>query len=336
MPDQTNPTTPTVTSQDMDAYLKPSEAASDAVLDKPLTALAAEADAPPAPKAPVPTTPPTATEPAKPKHPSRLVEMARALRVPEAEITESATDDLWTQVMHLRDLEGSRPGTEPKPKQPAQQPDPTAEAELKLAWGEDADALIDPDVRGVIEKSLAPVLAELKRLKGLEAEFGGVKQHLQRRAAEEHENGIDRAFAALGDEYAPVFGKGARTAFTAESPEWQRRIAAVTMARGMKGDFAANLASVAKTLFGGTAASTTPVAPPTPPATRQRDPATGQFVPTPDPVAEEWAASHLSHPTNRISPPEPKGPNRAANAIANLVAAGRSVNGDVDLNSFPD
>jgi hypothetical protein len=330
MPDPAPPTT--VTSQDMDAYLKPSEAASDAVLDKPLTALAAEADAPAA-KAPVPTAPPTVTEPAKPKHPSRLVEMARALRVPEAEIAESATDDLWTQVLHLRDLEGSRPGTEAAKPKPAQQPDPAAEAELKLAWGDDADALIDPDVRGVIEKSLAPVLAELKRLKGLEAEFGGVKQHLQRRAAEEHENGIDRAFAALGDEYAPVFGKGARTAFAAESPEWQRRIAAVTMARGMKGDFATNLASVAKTLFGGTTA-----APTTPPAapTRQRDPATGQFVPAPDPVAEEWAASHLSHPTNRVSPPEPKGARRAANAIANLVAAGRSVNGDVDLDAFPD
>lgn len=345
MPDETATTvvTPTPTVPDhtaavttmdklIDQYLQRDDVEGDRDLDRPLSMLTsqptAEAKVPPAPKAPTPTPSPTVDI----KHPGKLLDVARKMGFDEAEIKATPTTDLWEAVFNYQKLAiNARP---PSPAHPVQTVVPAAPKELGLAWGDDADQYIDPSVRSVIEKAFTPLLDELRELRAIKGEFGSVKQFVQSQAVEQEGNAIDRAFTSLGAGYESIFGKGTRLDFAADSAEWQRRNAAVQLARGMKGDFARNLKAVAANLYGSFVSAETPAPAP---QGRPRGPDGKFLVAEPDAVEQAWEAAKLGRPTNRLTPAEPQGPGAAARAIADMMMAnGRPVNGSVQLSDFPE
>lgn len=317
------PSAGTTVQAQIDSYLKASDTVSDA-LDRPLSNLAAETTETPAP--PVPTAPvsPAATH----KHPSTLTKWATALGITDAEINEMSTPDLSSAVTAIRQLATfSQPAPDAKAPVP-----PTPAPELGLKWSAKADSIIDPEWREEFATAVAPLVAEIKRLQGLEAELGGVKNHLGQQEHRRTMRGIDGVFQKLGAGYEGVFGVGGVEDVAKDSPEWEARVATIRAAESMPGNFLKNLEAKAKSLYGRFAG----VIATTPAAGTPRDAKTGKF--TAEETAEEWAAATVGKPTNRLPAPEPKGERRAAKAIQQLAAQnGRVVNGTIDdLDGFPD
>lgn len=318
------PAAGTTVQAQIDSYLKASDTVGDA-LDRPLSSLAAETPETPAP--PVSTTPvsPAATH----KHPSTLTKWATALGITDAEINEMSTPDLSSAVTAIRQLATfSQPAPEPKAPVPS-----TPAPELGLKWSAKADSIIDPEWREEFATAVAPLVAEIKRLQGLEAELGGVKTHLGQQEHRRTMRGIDGVFQKLGAGYEGVFGTGGVEDVAKDSPEWEARVATIRAAESMPGNFLKNLEAKAKALYGRFATSDGEPAS----KIKARDPQTGRIAKAEE-TAEEWAAATVGKPTNRLPAPEPKGERRAAKAIQQLAAQnGRVVNGTIDdLDGFPD
>jgi hypothetical protein len=276
------------------------------------------------PAAPVTSEPPAPASPAppapapKPRHPRLLrqqaIDLGARLGVTPAQIDAASTEDLedWVEYQQAQRLHQTRAQPEPAA---AQQRD-----ELDLDLDE---SQYDPGLVNALKKFSGAAKKQRDENRQLHEKLTAFEQREAQRRASSTAEQFDAAFDALGDGYAPRFGKGDIGAVS--EAEAKRRLA-VLLTAGIDVNnpppprvLRQRLREAAETLYGAAEARAPEAPPPAAPApkpTPPKDPVNGRFVP---PTAEQWDAAALGRPSARNGAPEPHGVKRATRAVAALI-----------------
>lgn len=202
--------------------------------------------APPAAKQPEPEPEP---EPKKHRHTSRLVAVAAEYGLTQDDLDNNPSEVIWEEIHRLQQLEAAR-----KPAaqaQPEKKPEPEAEKdpdEEYLAELEEVDPKLAKIVRRALsQEHLKPINEKLARLDELE-------KAEQARQVRSMQSMVDNAFAALGEQFEPLVGKGSIEDITDPGQQgWRGAIfgrAKIDFATDTQARINAKIAAAAKALAG--------------------------------------------------------------------------------------
>lgn len=324
--------------------LSPEEAKKRDLLEEMDLVDPSEASSSPVRVAPVAVlpSPPQAT-PVKHQHSRRTLAMAADLGMPQAEIDSSTPEELDAAVYHANRafiLAREQHYRQAAPQQ--EQPKTALPKEEDLPWGEwDADGTgvprqgKDADIALGIVNVLKQQAKELKELK---AQLGHISQRDYVREVETTADKIDRYFDAQD---AAMFGKGPSRAMP-DTDEYSRRLAVATEAQRLAGgdkatrdQVLAKLDVARRKLYPGAPSQTVPpeeqelAERPVPP----KDPENGRFTKQ----QQRWLEAGLVKPTHRANAEEPKGVQRATNALrAKFEEAGINTGDDADKKALEE
>lgn len=280
----------------------------------------------------LPRAPEAPPEPAKPKHSPRLVRMAKDLGMAPEDIDALSADDLENEVYILqRELaavvasnrannyvkqpeDPLAPDTKPRPANKDEQP--------KDEFALDLPEFVDADLANVLKSAFG---AQAKRIAELENHVKHLYGAEIRRQHETRNQTIDRVFDEFAD--PATFGKGPGARMTADSPEFMRRRALLSVVQLMAkepGTLEDKMHKVRATLYPTQAKATATPAPEPEPA-----PTNGSRI-----TPEQWNEAALAQPTHREMR-EPKGERRAVKAVAAKMRDMGYGNGDEE-SSLPD
>lgn len=258
----------------------------------------------------------------KPKHSKRALQMAQDFGIPQAEIDAATPEELDSAVYHLNkqylahlsDLRRNQPN-QPAPQAPAAPPEDAIE------WGEHKD-----DVTGEVRKyadadihpSIVKVLKEQARqIRELKQHLGQINQRDEQREVESSAGAIDKFFNDLA---SPLFGQGSWQEM-ADTAEYDRRKAVVLKATELAGPNATRRQQLAKLK-----AAQERLYPEVKPARETEQPKAAPEKARDDlgrytPQQRRWIEAGVLKPTHRANGDEPKGLQRATNALREKMEA---------------
>lgn len=253
---------------------------------------------------PIPVEPQEQLAPAAPVHPSYLVNQALELGFDHDDISAMPTEALGRAVyrsFRAREQARSQNVVE-RVRSDAEVRSPAPEPEFNIDLGSDLDGY-DPN----IVKAIKTVGQQsLERVRKLENELGQERAKNKEREQKQAFQILDSAFARLGKEYEPIFGKGTGASL-GDKPEMKRRIAVLNAAGVRLDDI--NPHTIVEQIRD--AAEMLSIKPS--PATPATDPyaAVNGGAKKPRISPEEWNAASLARPTAQRGAAEPPGEKKA-------------------------
>lgn len=161
--------------------------------------------------------------PEKPKHPAWVLRKAKQSGLQEDEINSMSTDDLKDSLLVLAE---EKRVIQDRPRNDSGQfvkPEPVPEAPFSMKdLGIEPNEFMDESTTNILTKVLAPLHAEIKKLK---AEVGEVRQRETHRDANAAFDRMDQLFT----ENESVYGKGTRHKLGKNTPEKDRRDAVIKL-----------------------------------------------------------------------------------------------------------
>ncbi len=283
-------------------------------------------------------TPPPAPSPS---HPRYLIAQALDLGVPQADIDRASTDDLGAFVadQNRRILQSVREQQRSQAQEAARGQGATTsppsasipvggasatagatttEEEFSLGPNEQDFA---PEIVGALKRVWGVVSEVKKQLAEARAKLDGYEQVEQRRQTETLTERADRAFSR----HKTILGEKRRDELDAASPEYQRRLAILTLVSrdNSSKTLEQKIDGAVALLFGAGASGqvvTGDIAPPRPTASNARPKRPdGTFMSNDEILAERWRAGALERPTQRAGAPEPNGQAKAEKAVASKL-----------------
>lgn len=285
--------------------------------------------------------------PAPPSHPHYLIENALELGLSQQDIDRTPTDRLSEVVFHthkamLREMREQRradvvqAAKDQPPPAPAQASTGVVPPEEAIDLGIPNEDDFAPELLGMLKRVVGGIRKELAEVKG---QLAGYQQREFAREAETNADMADRVFAR----YKHALGDKGRRDLTADSPEYQRRMAVI---RNVAADTSnlpleAKLDKHAALLFGAGGSSpeparATPVQPPAPSRKVRPQRPDGTFMSDAE-IAdlERWNSGATARPTARVGAPEPNGEAKAKQSVEDFFRERGEGEGEEDLDQFP-
>lgn len=293
------------------------------------------------------------TPPPKPQHSPLVRRMAKELQVSDEDLDVATPEEAERLLAALHEQRAATKlsnqiersptpspagagGQVPVPAPQQQQEARPAPEGYDLGISEDE---FDPALVSALKKMAAHFAGQLTELKqGL----GSLSQIESRRQAQTTLEQIDAGFADLGAEFHGLTGRGGRGELREGDPALDMRMAVLTslQRRPIEGKPLREAVAIrSREMFAGLlgvnvlglmeGAKPSEPAPAKPTRRPVQHPVTGQFtgeyedVPSPEDRQRQdaWARAGLARPTSRQHPEEPKGPRRAAKAVAAIQEA---------------
>lgn len=306
-----------------------------------------------------------AAPPPPPKHDPLTLQLAREYQLSDEELKlppEQLTR--LVGIVHRRELAREKSvGDALRAQQPRPGDDPATPAagsragadhadDAAIDWGEEERdgqkvKVTDDDIHPSLVKVIKDQARRIRELEALSETVKTLAGREQARAAQTAAQQIDGAFAALGEDFHPLFGAGGVHSgeVKADSMEYFRRKAVLDSFAKVPpgpGSVEENIQKRARELFGAGLPSTPKFGSSVPTRkTPPKDPETGRFV-KPDEYdeaqarEEAWVRGGTARPTHREADDLPKGRERAIRKVREMKEQLGILNGDASEDEYND